>query len=499
MQNQGTFLKLENIVKTFPGVRALDHVHLDVKQGEVHAICGENGAGKSTLMKIISGAQPYTSGAIYIDNEQVKFHSTKDAEKQGIVMIYQEFNLVSELTVAENMFLGRLPIKRIGIVNWKELKGEAQKVLDKLGLKINSGAKVKSLSVAETQMIEIAKALTIGARLIIMDEPTAALTEEEIKILFLIIEDLKKEGIAILYISHRMDEIFRISDRITVFRDGKYIATHNTNETNYDKIVSMMVGKDVIDLYPERQYKQQEVVLELKGISGKGVNGASLKLHKGEILGIVGLLGSGNIELSKMIYGAIPMNAGEVYIKGKLVDSRTPIKAMKEGIGFVSDDRKKEGLVLIRSVKENISLPALKKIQKGLLLDHKMETQMVQRSIEKFDIKVATPKQEAGNLSGGNQQKVVFAKVIQNNPEICIFDEPTRGVDVGAKAEIYQIMAELTHSGKSIILVSSDLPEVIGISDRVLVMREGSVIKEILKQDLTQELVLAYASGGINE
>lgn len=499
MQNERTFLKLENIVKTFPGVRALDQVHLEVKKGEVHALCGENGAGKSTLMKIISGAQPYTSGVMYIDDKQVKFHSTKDAEKQGIVMIYQEFNLVPELTVAENMFLGRLPVKRIKIVNWKELKIEAQKVLDRLGLRINSGIKVKNLSVAQTQMIEIAKALTIGARLIIMDEPTAALTEEEIKVLFSIIEDLKKEGIAILYISHRMDEIFTIADRITVFRDGKYISTQNTKDTSYDEIVSIMVGKSVKDLYPKRHYENQEIVLELKEIKGKNVNKVNLQLHKGEILGIVGLLGAGNIELSKIIYGALPMKSGEIYIKEKLIDSRTPIKAMKEGIGFVSDDRKKEGLVLIRNVKENISLSSLKKIEKGFLLDCKKEVELVKRNIEKFEIKVSSLKQQVENLSGGNQQKVVFAKVIEKNPDICILDEPTRGVDVGAKAEIYHIIDELTQNGKSIILVSSDLPEVIGMSDRVVVMREGSVVKEILKQDLTQELVLAHASGGIKE
>lgn len=499
MHSTEPILSMEHIVKLFPGVRALDGVSLDVLPGEVHALCGENGAGKSTLMKIISGAQPYTSGKMVVDGKEVKFHSTKDAERIGIAMIYQEFNLISDLTVAENLYLGRLPTTRLGNVDWEMLYRNAQQTLTKLGLTFSCKTKIKDLSVAQAQMTEIAKCLTIGARIIIMDEPTAALSEEEIGVLFQIIKDLKKQGISILYISHRMDEIFTISDRITVFRDGRYIETKQTKDTDYDEIVAMMVGKNVSNLYPTRDYQPGEVVFEAKNICGKGVSNVNFQLHKGEILGIVGLLGAGNIELSKLIYGATPIKRGELFLNGTVADCSSPAKALKAGIGFVSDDRKQEGLVLIRSVKENISLPSLKKLVRRVFIDKKKEQEIVLQNIKKLNIKVFDQSQLVGNLSGGNQQKVVFAKVLETNPSICIFDEPTRGVDVGAKAEIYQIMNRLTQEGKSIILISSDLPELIGMSDRVLVMREGEIVKELNKSEASQESVLAYASGGVRK
>lgn len=499
MHSTEPILLMEHIVKLFPGVRALDGVSLDVLPGEVHALCGENGAGKSTLMKIISGAQPYTSGKMVVDGKEVRFNSTKDAEQIGIAMIYQEFNLVSDLTVAENLYLGRLPTTRLGNVDWETLYRNVQQTLTKLGLTFSCKTKIKNLSVAQAQMTEIAKCLTIGARIIIMDEPTAALSEEEIGVLFKIIKDLKKQGISILYISHRMDEIFTISDRITVFRDGRYIETKQTNDTDYDEIVAMMVGKNVSSLYPARDYQPGNVVFEAKNIYGKGVSNVNFQLHKGEILGIVGLLGAGNIELSKLIYGAMPIKSGKLFLDGTVADCSSPAKALKSGIGFVSDDRKQEGLVLIRSVKENISLPSLKKLVGRLFIDKKKEQKIVLQNIKKLNIKVFDQSQLVGNLSGGNQQKVVFAKVLETNPSICIFDEPTRGVDVGAKAEIYQIMDRLTQQGKSIILISSDLPELIGMSDRVLVMREGEIVKELNKSEASQESVLAYASGGVRK
>lgn len=492
-------LRLESIVKTFPGVKALDGVQLDVRRGEVHALCGENGAGKSTLMKIIAGAQGYTSGHMYVNGQEVVFHSTKEAERQGIAMIYQEFNMVPDMTVAENMYLGRFPKTSYGAVDWKKLYKDAQEVLDRLGLKFDCKTKVRNLSVAESQMTEIAKCLTIGAKVIIMDEPTAALTDEEINILFEIIDDLKKKEISILYISHRMDEIFRISDRLTVFRDGKYIATKEITETDYDDVVSMMVGRSVTNLYPERHYEKKEVAFELKNVCGKGVHDVSLKLHQGEILGIAGLLGSGTIELSKIVYGAFPMTSGEIYVDGEKKDCRTPKKALKAGIGFVSDDRKQEGLVLIRNIRENVSLSSLEKISKGIHIDKKKETENIDVQVKRMKIKISGLQQLAGKLSGGNQQKVVFAKVLEANPSILILDEPTRGVDVGAKAEIYQIMDELTKSGKSIILISTDLPELIGMSDRVIVMREGHQVFEIPKEKVNQEIILAHASGGVSE
>ncbi|WP_312444108.1 sugar ABC transporter ATP-binding protein [Lacrimispora sp.] len=492
-------LKLESIVKTFPGVKALDGVHLEIFEGEVHALCGENGAGKSTLMKIIAGAQPYTSGAMYLDGKEVVFHSAKDAEKHGIAMIYQEFNMVPELSVAENMYLGRLPVSPLGKVDWNRLYQEAQENLDHLGLKFSAKTKVRNLSVAEAQMTEIAKCLTIGAKIIIMDEPTAALAEEEIQILFRTIEELKKKGIAIIYISHRMDEIFQISDRLTVFRDGKFVASKIIGETDYDDVVSMMVGRNVSNLYPVRDYKTQEVVFEARKVNSRGVHDVSLTLHKGEILGITGLLGAGTIELSKLIYGAIPMDSGEIYVHGKKTDCSSPRKALEAGIGFVSDDRKQEGLVLLRSIKENISMSSLKKLTKGFRLDNRLEMDRVKEQVKALNIKVSSAQQLAGKLSGGNQQKVVFAKVLLADSDILILDEPTRGVDVGAKAEIYAIMNKLTEAGKSILVISTDLPELIGVSDRVIVMREGRTVLEISKQEMNQEKILAHASGGVSE
>lgn len=492
-------LKLESIVKTFPGVKALDGVHLDVYEGEVHALCGENGAGKSTLMKIIAGAQPYTSGAMYLNGEKVVFHSARDAQKSGIAMIYQEFNMVPELSVAENMYLGRFPVNGLRKVDWDKLYKAAQDNLNHLGLKFSSKTRVKDLSVAEAQMTEIAKCLTIGARIIIMDEPTAALAEEEIKILFQIIEELKKKGISIIYISHRMDEIFRISDRLTVFRDGKFVATKEIGETDYDDVVSMMVGRSVSNLYPARDYKQQEIVLEAKNIKERKVHNVSLQLHRGEILGITGLLGAGTTELSKILYGAIPMESGELWIHGERKDCSAPIKALKYGIGFVSDDRKQEGLVLIRSIRENISMSSLKKLTKGIHLNTRLESERVNHQVQALNIRISSTKQLAGKLSGGNQQKIVFAKVLEADSDILILNEPTRGVDVGAKAEIYSIMDQLTKNGKSILMVSTDLPELIGISDRVIVMREGRIVLEISGEDMNQELILAHASGGVKE
>lgn len=490
-------LKLENIVKTFPGVKALDGVKLDVYAGEVHALCGENGAGKSTLMKIIAGAQEYTSGNMYVNGQDVVFHSTKEAEKKGIAMIYQEFNMIPELSIAENIYLGRLPKKKSGLIDWKKLYQDADRVLERLGLKVDCKTKVKELSVAKSQMVEIAKCLTIGAKIIIMDEPTAALTEEEVEVLFSIIQELKKENIAILYISHRMDEIFKISDRLTVFRDGKYIATKNINETNYDDVVAMMVGRSVNNLYPERKYEEKEVVLEVKNIVCKGVKDVSFQLHRGEILGIAGFLGSGNIELSKAIYGAIPKRNGKIIVNGNEKDCSNPKKSLEAGIGFVSDDRKQEGLVLIRSIRENISMSSLKKLTRQFRIHKQLEDQCINKEVEKLNIKISSPSQLAGKLSGGNQQKVVFAKVLESEPEILILDEPTRGVDVGAKAEIYAIMNQLTEEGKSIILISTDLPEIIGMSDRILIMREGQFVFELSKEKMDQETILAYASGGV--
>ncbi|MEJ8751940.1 sugar ABC transporter ATP-binding protein [Lagierella sp. ICN-221743] len=496
--NNTPILELKNIVKTFPGVRALKGVDLNIYPGEVHALCGENGAGKSTLMKIIAGAQPYTSGEMILDGKKVEFKSTKEAEENGIVMIYQEFNLIRDVSVAENMYMGHLPKGKLGTVNWKKLNSDAKKMLDKLKLNLNPETKVKNLTVAECSMVEIAKALTVGARIIIMDEPTAALAEEEMQILFSKIKELRNEGIAIIYISHRMDEIFEISDRITIFRDGHFEAEKETKDTGYEEVVSHMVGRKMDRLYPDRHYVEKEVIFELENISGNIVDEVSLKLHKGEILGITGLLGAGTDELSKIVYGASHRRSGNIILNGKKIENKSPKQALKEGIALISDDRKQEGLVLIRPVNENILMASPKNYTNNSVIDSKKEKKIVDEQIKKLNIKVSGHNQLVNNLSGGNQQKIVFAKVLESNPNVMILNEPTRGVDIGAKSEIYDIINNLTEEGKSIILISTDLPEIIGLSDRVIVMREGRIVKELSKENANEEIILAYASGGIN-
>lgn len=491
-------LEMSNIRKEFPGVVALKDVSLQITPGEVHALCGENGAGKSTLMKILSGSQTATSGEIFIDGVSVKLESTRDAEEKGISMIYQEFNLINDLSVGENIYLGKLPRKGLR-VDWNQLHEDSQAILKKLNLDIDSRANVSTLSVAEAQMIEIAKSLTTGSKIIIMDEPTAALSEEETKTLFKIIEVLQEQNIAIIYISHRMDEIFQISNRLSVLRNGQYIATKNVSDTNYDDVVSLMIGRNVESLYPVRDYQRKEKVFEVKNLSADVVSNINMSLHKGEILGVIGLLGSGNFELAKMFYGARPIIEGEVLLEGQKVNLSNPYYAVSAGIGLVPEDRKQDGLVLNRSVKENITLASLGEISNKMLLSATAEEVIVDKQVKDLNIKVYNPNQQiVENLSGGNQQKVLFGKVLETNPKVCILCEPTRGVDVGAKAEIYSIIDRLTHEGKSIILVSSDMEEVMGLCDRVMVMRDGQIVMEKIKRFTNQEEILAYASGGVS-
>jgi len=498
MSGNDMILKLENVVKVFPGVRALDGVHLEIQKGEIHALCGENGAGKSTLMKILSGAYDITSGSIYLEGKKVNFSSTKEAQNAGISMIYQEFNLIPYLSVAENLFLDRQHKNKFGLIDWTRLNKDAERLLKKVGLKLDPKTIVHDISVAECQMLEIAKSLSLNSKIIIMDEPTATLSDEEIKCLFSIIRKLKEEGISIIYISHRMDEIFNLSDRITILRDGKYIKTLYTKDTNYDEIVKLMVGKSITNLYPERNTVGDDIVLEVRDANlGSHFSKVNFKLHKGEILGMTGLMGAGVIHLSKALFGCYDYFHGEVIMDDKKINVKTPFNAMHNGISLVSDDRKNEGLVLIRSVRENITACSLGKTMKNGFINYKLEKEIVNRKIKQLNIKVSSMEQLVGNLSGGNQQKIVFAKVLETVPKILILDEPTRGVDVGAKAEIYQIMNELTEKGISIILVSTDLPELIGMSDRVIVMKEGIIVKELKREEVNQEIILAYAAGGV--
>ncbi len=494
--NSNYILELRDVVKKFSGVTALNNVHLEVKKGEIHALCGENGAGKSTLMKIISGAQKATSGEIIFEGQKVDYNSTKEAQSLGISMIYQEFNLVPELTVAENIFLGKLPLKS-GMVNWTKLINDTQALLDTLGLNISPRTKISRLSVAQMQMVEIAKCLSVNSKVIIMDEPTAALTNQEIDKLFKIIKELVAKSISIIYISHKMDEIFSISDTITVFRDGKHVKMLQTNDTNYDEIVSLMVGQNIENLYPKREQVKEDIIFEVNHIVGKSVNDVSFTVSKSEILAIYGLMGSGNIELSKIIYGALKKKSGDIIINGKKLLHVSPLSSITQGIGLVPDDRKNEGLVLNRSIRENISLSSLDKISKFGIVNKRLEKNVISNSVNAMKIKISSQGQAALNLSGGNQQKVVLSKILRTSPDVLILDEPTRGVDVGAKTEIYQIMDTFTKKDRCIVLISTDLPEVIGMADRILIMREGQIIKEVLRKDATQELILAYASGGV--
>ena len=497
-------LVLENITKNFPGVKALDKVHLKVKKGEIHALCGENGAGKSTLMKIISGAQHYTSGSMIFEGKKVQFKNTKKAQESGIAMIYQEFNLISELTVAENLFIGRCPVNKYGKINWKELYSKSESLLKKVGLDISSKKKISELMIGETQMIEIAKCLLTNAKLIIMDEPTASLTEKETENLFEIIRNLKKHGISIIYISHRLDEIFQITDRITVLRDGKYIDTKKTYETNHDELVRIMVGKDITELYPKREKVLEgnsPIILEAKSLKQNSkISKVSFNLKKGEILGLAGLLGAGNIYLGKMISGYYGSFKGKIILNNKEIIIEEPSDALKVGISCVSDDRKSEGLILTRSVKENITLASMKEIVNHwplACISKTKEKKIVNKQIKRLNIKVSSSNQMTKNLSGGNQQKVVFGKMLETKPKVLILNEPTRGIDIGAKAEIYQIIRKLSDRGIGVIIATSELTELIGMCDRVLVMRKGEIVKELENKKLSQEKILFYASGGV--
>lgn len=502
--NKNQILRLEEITKEFPGVKALDCVHLEIQKGEIHALCGENGAGKSTLMKIISGAQSFTSGKMYFEEESVEFRNTREAQNKGISMIYQEFNLIPHLSIAENLFIGRFPVNKYGKVNWKKLNQDANELLKRVGLNISTKKIVFELTIGEAQMVEIAKCLSTDAKLIIMDEPTASLTDKEIKYLFQIVENLKKQGISIIYISHRLDEIFEITDRITVFRDGKFINTKYTNETSHDELVRMMVGKDINNLYPKRINNLDadiKTLLHVEHINDHSqIHDVSFDIKHGEIVGVAGLLGSGYIRLGKLISGYYGPVSGTINLDGKEIKITTPSDALEAGISCVSDDRKNEGLVLIRSVKENITLASLHKLIRKHpfpYIDKVKEMQVVKKQIKRLNIKVSSSAQITENLSGGNQQKVVFGKMLESEPRVLILNEPTRGIDIGAKAEIYQIMRELSEQGIGIILASSELPELIGMSDRALVMKKGKIVKELMHKDLTQEQVLFYAAGGM--
>jgi len=498
-------LELKDISKEFPGVRALNRVNLKVRKGEVHGLCGENGAGKSTIIKILSGVYPHGTfdGEIVIDGVPRVFGGTTDAERAGVVCIHQELALVNELTVQENIFLGNEPT-RMGLIDWNELYRKTKELLDRLDLKIDPTDKVKDLGVGQQQLVEIAKALSKNAKILILDEPTSALTEHEVEILLGIVRKLKQNGVTCIYISHKLNEIYEICDTVSVLRDGQYIGTKPIGELKRDELIYMMVGRNLEMLFPREPHERKELSLEVRNFTvydalnpnRKRVDGVSFKAYRGEILGISGLIGSGRTELVSAIFGAYPgRKDGEVYIDGVRANIRSPVDAVRMGLALVSEDRKKFGLVLDMSVANNITLSSLDKLAKFLLRSD-VEIIHAQKYISQLRVKTASTEVPVKNLSGGNQQKVVIGKWLMTDPKILILDEPTRGIDVGAKTEIYRIMNDLVRAGVTVIMVSSELEEILGISDRILVMSEGRIMAELDYREATQEKIMHFATGG---
>jgi ribose transport system ATP-binding protein len=488
-------LQLRGIRKIFPGVVALDGVDFELARGEVHVLLGENGAGKSTLMKIMSGAYRKDGGEIVWEGGTIEIKNPKHARELGISIIYQEFNLIPQLSAGENIFLGHEPHSG-GIVYQKEIFEHATKLLDALGVRLDPRTPVRALSVAQQQMVEVAKALSVEAKVLIMDEPTSALTEVEIQELFATIRRLQAQGVAIVYISHRLEELFAIGDRVTVLRDGKYVATHRIAEVSAAQLVRLMANREVKEHFPRQKAKVGEELLRVENLTrGAKLKDVSFSLRRGEVLGVAGLLGSGRTELARAIFGVDPIDAGRIWVKGREVRIKSPSAAIKLRLGFLTEDRKTQGLVLVLSVRENLSLPSVEKLSRYGVLNAAAEAKLAGRLVEDLRIKTPGLKQKVLYLSGGNQQKVVLGKWLGCEADILIFDECTRGIDVGAKVEIYQLMNRLTAQGVGIIMISSELPEILGMSDRILVMHQGSLQGEFNAGEATQEKILSAALG----
>lgn len=490
-------LEMKDVNKYFPGVYALKGVDFSLASGEVHALLGENGAGKSTLMKILGGIYSIDGGQIFIQGEEVQINGVKDAQKYGISIIHQEIVLVPYLSVAENIFLGREPLTKAGLIDKQKMYGNAQQFLDEFGFEISAGKLVKDLTVAQQQMVEIIKAVSFNSNIIIMDEPTSSLSDREVEFLFKTIRNLKEKGVGIVYISHRMNELFEISDNITVLRDGEYVGTVVTKDTVVDKLISMMVGRELTNYYVRDFQDLSEVVLEVKNLTRKGVlSDISFELRKGEIFGFAGLMGAGRSELMKCIFGLDSFDSGEIFVNGKKIIIKNPNDAIKSKIAYVTENRKEEGLFLNRSVQYNLTIKILDEFLRFFRENTKYERKVTNNYIHDLSIKTPNPEQVVGNLSGGNQQKVLISRWLATNPKVLILDEPTRGVDVGAKAEIYAIMNKLVHEGVSIIMISSELPEVINMSDRIAVMCKGEIQTILNKDSFNQEKIMHYATGG---
>jgi ribose transport system ATP-binding protein len=492
-------LEMQGIAKRFHGVSALENVALTIYPGEVHALMGENGAGKSTLMKILAGAYTADEGEIRINGKPIKITDPASARQAGINLIYQELNVAPNLTVTENMYMGN-ELKKGQFLDRQAMQTAAQKVLDSLGATFGANTIVGSLAIAEQQQVEIARALKDNSRILVMDEPTAALSDRETERLFEVIRKLRADGIAIIYISHRMEEIYALADRISVLRDGQYVGSLTRQEISPQRLVQMMVGRSMQDFYEhQRQANPGAVVLEVKNISdGRKVRPASFQLHAGEILGLAGLVGAGRTEVSRLIFGADPKASGEVWLNGKKLKINSPGEAIAAGIGYVPEDRKDQGLFLEMSSRKNIGINRLKQDAKAGLVNWGSVNQIAKQAVEDFNIRLANLEIRAVDLSGGNQQKLLLARWLAIKPKVLMLDEPTRGVDIGAKSEIYRIISDLAAQGVAILMVSSELPEVIGMSDRVLVMREGELVGELdnsAGKEITQENIMQYATG----
>lgn len=486
---------MNHIRKEFPGVLALKDVSLQVKAGEVHALLGENGAGKSTLIKVLGGIYPSDGGDIAIDGKPAVIHSVHDAQKFGISVIHQELVLVPHMTVAENIFLGREPLKKTRVVNRQAMEQAAKKLLDAFDLGIEPYEQVTALTIAQQQMVEIIKSLSFNARILVMDEPTSSLSDRDVNFLFDTIRKLKESGVGIIYISHRMSELKQITDRITVIRDGEYIGTRETQSTTNEELISMMVGRQLTSYYTRTHGNPQEKVLEVRGLSdGKLLKDISFELRKGEILGFAGLVGAGRSEVMKCLFGIDAYTSGEIYIEDEKVQIKNPNDAMRLGLALVPESRKKEALFLEQSVMFNTTLKTLNTFIKGIFVNRDREEAITREYVDKMSIKTPSYQQIVQNLSGGNQQKVVIGRWLATKPKILILDEPTRGVDVGAKAEIYAIMNDLVSQGVAIIMISSELPEVINMSDRVIVMCSGRIVTCLPREELTQERIMHFAT-----
>lgn len=484
-------LSVDHITKRYPGVVAVNDFSLSFEKGEVHGLIGENGSGKSTLIKSISGAVTPESGTFTFEGETYEHMNPKLSRSLGIEVIYQELNLIGGLTVAENVCFGEETGK---IVDYKKLRAKAQNIFSFMNVNVNPDALVMDLPVAQQQLVEIAKAISKDAKMIIMDEPTAPLTVSEVDSLFEIIEKLKKRGTTIIYISHRMEELFIVTDRVTVMRDGLFINTLKTSETNRGELISLMVGRELKEEYPQRSNISTDKVLELRGVTGNGNTDISFSVCKGEIVGMAGLVGAGRTELARVIFGANKLESGEIYIHGKKVTIKSPDQAIGHGIGLIPEDRKRQGCFLASGISWNISISNIRKLSRYGFVNDKLATQQAEKYRDLMRIKTPSLNQLVMNLSGGNQQKVVIAKVLATNSDLIIFDEPTRGIDVGAKQEIYNLMTQLADEGKAILMISSDMEELLGMSDRIVVLSEGRLVGEVPRPEFSQTHILELAS-----